>query len=426
VNPYDYAWLAMPGAPVLNGGKLPLLRAYANVALPGGWTVDGFYNFEWRTSTFPACGTYASGLDNGVNPGCSSPSAAGQPDTLFIGTHNYYNGKQPAIGFFESGAPDPVNDARPMTGTPSSQSGWGLSAHTFIERAATEIGFYYTKYVSQAFVNAAVIGPNPADFAINTMWPEDKVTSYGVSASTGVRNIILSGQLMLTQDFPTHFNAPDYIIGANAGIGPMGFMHDQCINASRPEGGECQTYYQTNVTQLQLGGTWQFGEKVGLADATLTGETVMLWNTNLPPSDGPGAYRLGRLGNYGESDWTNTVGYACNPGPVPPNGVINRCENEGFTTPFAWGYKLRLAATFPKGPGLTFIPALTFAHDVKGFAADQATVNEGRMSLAANLRTIMKQNYFLDVGALWYRRDAKWDAKRDQGQYTVSFGMNLN
>lgn len=426
VNPYDYAWLTMTGAPVLNGGKLPVGRLYANVATPSGWTFDGFYNYEWRTSTYPGCGTYYQGLDNSMNPGCNAPTTAGLSDvaSLAIRTRNYYNGQLPRGGNFPNGSDDPRLDSRPMTGEPSQWSGWGLSARTFIERAATEVGFYYTDYVSQSFVNAAVIGPSPLDFSVNTIFPT-RVKSYGVSASSGIRNLVMSGQLMFTRDFAAHYNAPGYIIGSNATVGAFGFMRAECLAKNGPAGGECQTHHPTNITQFQLGGTWQFGEKVGLPDATLTGETVMLWNTNLGPQDGPRPIRLGRYGNYGESDWTNSVGYACNPGPLA-NGIVNRCEVEGFVTPFAWGYKLRLAATMPRGPGLTFVPMAVFGHDLKGFSADGMTVNENRMNLGATLRTIFKQNYYVDVGAVWYKRSTKWDGQRDKGQYTVSFGMNVN
>jgi hypothetical protein len=150
----------------------------------------------------------------------------------------------------------------------------------------------------------------------------------------------------------------------------------------------------------------------------------MQWNTNLPPIDGPHPYRLGRLGNFGEANWTNDQGYVCNPGPLE-NGVVNRCEIKGFVTNFAWGYKLRLATSFPQGPALTFIPALTWGQDVKGFSADAITVVEGRWSIGVFLRTLIYQNYYVDLNAVRYNPHAKWDPLQDKGQYTFAFGMNF-
>lgn len=422
LNPYDYAWLNLPGAQVLNGGKLPVNRVYLNWAGGKGVTLDAFYNLEFRPNSFPGCGVYFQAVDNGINPGCNSPTAAGFPDTLFIGTRNYYNGKLFAGGYFPDGETDPVLGGRPMTGKPSWNSGWGVSAHYFAESLATDFGLYYTTYTSTNFINAAVGGATPANFSINTMFPEG-VKAVALSASTGFRNVAAHVQLTRTLDFPTHYNAPEYIIGTNSGKGPFGWMRAECVNSETPNGSECKTYYEMDVTQLQLGGTWQFGQHVGLPDATLAAEVDMQWNTNMPDINGPHAYRLGRFGNFGQAAW-DQPGYVCDPGPNA-NGVVNRCELEGFVTHSSWGYKLRLATSFQKGPGLTFVPSLTWGQDVKGWSADQMTVSEGRWSLTAFLRTIVDQNYYLDLGAALFNPDARWDPLQDKGQYTVAFGMNF-
>jgi hypothetical protein len=421
-NPYDYAWLNMPGAPVLNGGKLPVNRVYLNWAGKRGYTVDGFFNLEYRPSSFPGCGVYYQAVDNGINPGCNSPTAAGFPDTFFIGTRNYYNGSLFAGGYFPDGETDPILGNRPMTGEPSDHSGWGVSAHKFVESLATDFGVYYTTFTSPTFVNAAVGGATPANFSINTMFPED-VKAFAISASTGFRNLAAHAQLTWFQDFPTHYNAPEYIIGTNSGAGPFGWMRAECVNASTPNGSECKTYWDMDITQLQFGGTWQFGQLVGLPDVTLAAEVDMQWNTNLPPINGPRAYRLGRFGNFGVADWDQD-GYVCNPGPLP-NGVVNRCEIDGYTTDFAWGYKIRLATNFPRGPALTFVPSLTWGQDIEGFSADQATHVEGRWSLSLFLRTLIYQKYYVDLGAVRYNSHAEWDPLQDKGQYTIGFGANF-
>jgi hypothetical protein len=421
-NPYDYAWLNMPGAPLLNGGKLPVNRVYLNWAGKRGWTIDGFFNLEFRPSTYPGCGVYYQAVDNGINPGCNSPTLGGFPDQTFIGTRNYYNGDLHAGGYFPYGETDPILGGRPMTGEPSQYSGWGVSAHRFVESIATDFGFYYTTFTSPSFINAAVGGATPADFSINTMFPEG-VKAFALSAATGVRNLTLEAQVTRTLDYPTHYNAPEYIVGTISGTGPFGWMRAECVNSTTPNGSECKTYWDMDITQLQYGGTWQFGHHVGLPDATLTAEADMQWNTNLPAINGPHPYRLGRFGNFGVADW-DQPGYVCNPGPAS-NGVVNRCELEGFVTEFAWGYKIRLATRFPRGPAITYLPALTWGQDVKGWSADQATVSEGRWSLSFFLRTLIHENYYVDVGAVRFNPNAKWDPLQDKGQYTVAIGMNL-
>lgn len=420
-NPYDYAWLNMPGAPVLNGGKLPVNRVYLNWAGVRGLTVDGFYNLEYRPSSFPGCGTYGMPVDNGSNPGCNPPTIAGKPDTFFIGTRNYYMGKLPSGGPFPDGETDPVLGGRPMSGEPSRYSGWGVSAHTFIESLATDLGLYYTTFTSPNAVMAAVGAPNPANFSVNTMFPEG-VKAFALSASTGIRNLTLEAQVTRFLDYPTHYNAPSYIAGTTVGAGPMGWMLAESVNERTPNGSEVRTYFPMDITQLQFGGTWQFGQLVGLPDVTLTGEASMMWNTNMPPVNGPHAYRLGRFGNFGLADWDGE-GYTCNPGP-DANGAVLRCEIEGFVTDFAWGYKLRLATVLPQSPALTFIPMLTWGQDPKGFSAD-GSVTEGRWSINFLLRTLIYQSYYVDVGMVRYNPHAKWDPMQDKGQYTFAFGMNI-
>jgi hypothetical protein len=178
-----------------------------------------------------------------------------------------------------------------------------------------------------------------------------------------------------------------------------------------------------NITQLQYGGVWQFGRSIGLADATLIAEADMQWNTNQPPVDGPGAERLVRAGNFGVASW-NQQGYVCNPGPLD-NGIINKCDVDGFATPFSMGYKLRIQSVSPQfGPGVTLTPAFTFGHDITGYSADFA-ITGGRITYGAFLRADVRQSSFVELGAFWYRRGTPYDPMRDRGQYTLTMGWNI-
>jgi hypothetical protein len=414
INPMDVAWMTMTGARVANGGRLPVNRLYADLELPGGFSLDGFVNFEFRSTVVPGCGTYYSMLDMGLHPGCSLVTAAGLPDAVSrdVKTKNYYNGKLYAGGFFPNGGPD-AN----ATHAPSSWSGYGAALHKFVEPLATEFGLFFASYTSPTPIQAPVVGADGTalTFNTNTMFVED-VKSIALSASTGFRNLAVSGQLTVTLDYPAQRNAPAFIEGSTQGIGVYGYMQSQFA------GREAPGYYPLNVVQLQGGGTWQFGRLVGLSDVTLTGEAVMIWNTNQPSVNGPGAERLGRAGNFGLASW-DQQGYACDPGPLS-NGIINKCATDGFTSPFAMGYKLRLATIFNPAPGVSIIPAVTFNQDITGFSADGAVVG-GRRTYGAFLRTDVLQEYFVELTGLWYRRNTEYDPARDRGQYTFAIGYNL-
>jgi hypothetical protein len=413
INPYDYAWATTTGARIANGGKRPVNRVYANVAGPSGLNIDGFFNLEFRETVFPACGTYFSSVDPGFQPGCNLGSVAGLPDNTanLILTKVYYKGKLTPGGAFPDGAPDPTG----VMGEPSRWSGWGVSARKFVEPLGTELGFYYADYTNPIPTLSPVVGFSAAEFAMNNSF--HPVKAFAVSASTGMRDVALSGQFTRVLDYPAARNAPAYIEGSTSGKGPYGYMMTEYA------GREAPGFYPMNINQLQTGAVWQFGRHVGLSDATLAGEAMMHWNTNNPPTDGPNAERLLRGGNFGLADWSEQ-GYVCDPGPLA-NGIITECEIEGFQTPFSMGYKLRAQTTTPQfGPGVTLTPALAFGHDITGYAADFSILG-GRISYGAFLRVDIRQASFFELGATWYRRGTPYDSIRDKGQYTFVVGWNL-
>jgi hypothetical protein len=412
VNPIDYAWVTTVGARLANGGKLPVNRVYANVVGPAGFLIDGFFNLEFRESVMPACGTYFSGLDDGFQPSCNIATAAGMIDrqaALLLKTKNYYNGKLYPAGVYPDGGPDAPNSSR----EPSRWSGWGVSARKFVEPIATEIGVYYADYTNPLPNNAPVVGTSALDFAVNTNYAP--VKSLAVSASTGLRNVSLSAQLTRHWGYPAQRNAPAFIEGSTSGKGPYYWMKDY-PNQQVPG------YYKMNLLQLQYGGVWQFGRLIGLSDATLAGEALMSWNTNNPPTDGPNAERLLRAGNFGLANWSEQ-GYTCNPGPLD-TGIVNKCEIEGFQTPFAMGYKLRAATVLPQKGPVSLVPYLMFGQDLTGYATDFSIVS-GRISYGLGFRADVRQAYFIEASALWYRRSPTYDTLRDRGQYTVTIGYNL-
>jgi hypothetical protein len=414
INPYDYAWLTTSGARLANGGKLPVNRIYANVAAPAGLVVDGFLNLEFRESVMPACGTYFTALDPSMHPGCNLATVGGLSDlqsATFVKSRAYYNGILYPNGVFPDGGPDHPNATR----EPSRFSGWGLSARKFVEPLATELGFYYADYTNPLPVLSPIPGADALSFAVNTNF--QPIQSFAVSASTGLREVSLNAQFTRHWDFPTARNAPAYIEGSTSGIGPYGYMMTDFAEREAPG------FYPMNIAQLQYGGVWQFGRHVGLTDATLTGEALMSWNTNNPPTDGPNAERLQRTGNFGLANWSEE-GYTCDPGPLP-NGIINFCDIEGFQTPFAMGYKLRAQTVLPQfGPGISLTPWLHFTHDITGYSADYA-ITSGRITYGAGLRVDVRQSYFIELSALWFRRGTEFDPIRDRGHYTIAMGYNL-
>ena len=193
-----------------------------------------------------------------------------------------------------------------------------------------------------------MVGVDALTFNVNTMFVE-KVKSLALSASTGFRNLAVSGQVTVTLDYPTQRNAPAFIEGSTNGFGPYYYMKTDFV------GREAPGYYPLNVVQLQGGGTWQFGRLVGLSDMTLTGEALLAWNTNQPVRQraerrAAGARRQLRPGLLGPA------GLPCDPGPLA-NGIINKCDDRRVRDPVRAGLQApggdRLQ---PQPPGLALDP----------------------------------------------------------------------
>jgi hypothetical protein len=89
------------------------------------------------------------------------------------------------------------------------------------------------------------------------------------------------------------------------------------------------------------------------------------------------------------------------------------------------GYKLRAQTVLPQfGPGISLTPWLHFTHDITGYSADYA-ITSGRITYGAGLRVDVRQSYFIELSALWYRRGTEFDSLRDRGHFTIAMGYNL-
>ena len=419
-NPSDYAWQATTGAPPTSAGFLPVARAYAAITFPRGLSLEGFYNLEWRSSVFPGCGTYYSFVDNGFQPGCNIVVAAGAPDQTLsqLALKSYYAGQTYPAGAYPNGGPDSPAASR----EPGASGQFGIAAHQFFAPIKSEVGVYYTKFHSHFPTISMLPGPTPLDFAVNNMWAPDQHI-FGVSVSSGVKNVALSGQLTQTINQPGQRNFPEMIRGLFQGIGPYAYRDEPIATFT---GKEYAGYYQLNITQLQFGGTAQVGPALHLRNAQLTVETNMQFVNNMPPNDGYGAERIMRFGNFGYANFDGPNGGCTDTPETPqPNGIVNKCELDGYTTPFSWGIKSRFLAPLPQfGKGISLTPIAVAGWDPVGFSAG-GDIMGGRVSAVGVLRADIKQRFFAEAGATWFRRSADWDANRDKGVYFVTFGINV-
>ena len=122
------------------------------------------------------------------------------------------------------------------------------------------------------------------------------------------------------------------------------------------------------------------------------------------------------------------------PGPDARYGVpceaqnrsVEGCQDEGYTTDFAWGYRLQGELTYRNvlGSGVTVLPSLFFSHDVKGWSVDNQ-FKEDRMALTFGTEFSYQGKYSLTLSATEFNRDAKYDPFRDRGFYSAALTANF-
>jgi hypothetical protein len=73
---------------------------------------------------------------------------------------------------------------------------------------------------------------------------------------------------------------------------------------------------------------------------------------------------------------------------------------------------------------VTVYPGLYFSHDVKGYSIDSQFI-EKRMALSPTVRFSMDKKYTLELGAVYYNRNATYDPLRDRGFAYINAGMSF-
>ncbi len=245
-------------------------------------------------------------------------------------------------------------------------------------------------------------------------FPED-IKVYGVSAIGTLFSWSVAAELSYHKDFPVQINTVD-ILQSLFGAGPLaadlGFVGPPAF------GTEISGYRRLDKTQLQFNTLKLFNHVAGATTLQLVGEVAFIWTGDIPnPASG---LRYGRAPGYGYSDHATMP--ACG---TPNNGSNPWCGNlDGYTSDFAWGYKIRAALNYTNLiSNTTVIPSLFWGHDVKGFSPD-GQVLEGRKTIGLGLRMDISKKYFVDVIYTNYLDDAEFDYLRDRDFISLSIGAS--
>ncbi len=404
INPIDVAAFRRPGAEIKEG-LLPVNMLFGNLAITDNFSTEAFYQLRFEPTAIDGCGTYFSTVDY-VAEGCNTLTLGSAAATVSPPA-GFDDATAVTSGFSVSRAADGNREAR--------DSGqFGLAFRYIAEELNdTEFGVFYLNYHSRTpmvsgikataantvapatiapFIPGNTLGGNPQYF---TEYPED-ISLVGLSFSTNVGEIALSGELSHHRDLPVQINGAD-LVGAILGASTAASAHVAAVGT----GGEVQGYQTFNVSQAQLTAVRFLDQVMGASRVALVGELGYTHMHDFDEADA-GGLRFGRPSEFGTSG------------------------DDGFVTENSWGYRARAIFTYSDVfSGINLKPSVSWAHDVEGYSpANSSGFVEGRKAVSLALNGDYLNRY--TAGISWTRFfGGDFNISKDRDFIAASLGISF-
>ncbi len=409
INPLDANALRRPGSE-LKEGLLPVNMIYLQQTLAEAVSVEAFYQLEWDQTVADNCGTFFASSDI-VADGCDDRYVVrgmdiepGQSDNSGLNGNTIY---LPRGG---------DRDAR--------DSGqFGVALRWFVpELNDTEISAYYLNYHSRTPVGSSEISTAPNPFAAPGFgaanakyfleYPED-IRLYGLSFNTTFGTASVEGELSYRPNMPL---AIDDLTYATLRLAPV--VPSVIPNSGVP-GDEIHGYTRVPMTQGQTSITQTFDQILGASRLSLLGEVGFTHLNGINEGD-YGEYRFGRASHFGPGEYFDENGNdLCR---TLLSGRPEYCNNKGFFTRNAWGYRLRAGLTYPGViGGLDLSPSLAWSHDVDG---NSPTFTEGSKAVSLGLSAKYLNNYEASISYTDYF-GGDYTTNGDRDFVSASFGVTF-
>lgn len=263
---------------------------------------------------------------------------------------------------------------------------FGIALNYYAEPIATDLGFYFINYHSRTgFIN----GRSANQVAINNatglgqLAPEwlaghssyfieypENIHLYGLSFSKDI-----SGDLIWRGEFSYRPNMPIQISPVELFRNTIGEIGTLSANQ------KTKGYDRKRVSQFQTSLTRTANEVMGAKEFNLTTALGMTYIAGLGNDT-----LYGREAVFGS-------GYDC---------AVNTsyCEKDGFTSRFAWGYRIRGEWQYQDvlTPRLTLKPSISWLHDIQGYSpSNEATFVEGRKAISLGVTAEYLRTYYLGL-----------------------------
>ncbi|WMY86591.1 DUF1302 domain-containing protein [Pseudomonas shirazica] len=444
INPFNLAALRRPGSEVKDA-LVPVNLFYFTQNLTEALSVDGFYQLDWDQTQLDNCGTFFSNNDF-LPDGC---------DGLDVGARLLGNPAAVA-GLAPFGVNLTSEGVRiPRGSDQDARDGgqWGVSLRWYVAALDTEFGAYAANYHSRTpylgtvsspyFDNSrfapqlcANLGIGPAGCAgflgsaagqslvgalrlgtsqYRVQYPED-IRMYGLSFATTLRSgTALQGELSYRPNMPMQLNGTDIIQSLLNVEGRSPLLGD----GLRPESASTlfDGYRRKEVTQLQVTAVHAFSQVLGANQMLLVGEAGATYVGGLEGGAGP---RYGRSGTFNSGELAdNSVCRAISKTP-------EHCNDQGFMTPFSWGYRLRATLTYPNViAGFDLRPNLSWSHDVHGTGpVEGSAFSEGSKAMSVGLDATLASTYSLSLSYTDFI-DGDYGTRGDRDFVSLSLGVTF-
>ncbi|WP_282875099.1 DUF1302 domain-containing protein [Pseudomonas peli] len=454
INPVDVSAFRRPGAEIKEG-LIPVNMFYVSQSLTENLSMEAFYQLEWDQTVVDNCGTFfaqpdiiADGCNNNLRVLSNNPLAG-------AGVNNTLRNLNALSGGALPNRPDLVIDqnsegvlVRRVGDRDARDDGqWGTAFRYFSQALDTEFGAYFMNYHSRtpafsaagpaanvyATAQAAFTGGNaqlqPLVVAGNSSYfleyPED-IRLYGLSFSTTLpTGTAMSGEVSYRPNAPVLFNTTDILF---AGVNPLGGLFGNASLIDGQPGQEVNGYRRKEITQFQTTFTHFFDQVMGASRLTLVGEV--------------GIVHVGGLENSSEIRYGRDPIYG--PGPLPATGALNTCstlngstlgtasrenqskycEDDGFVTSTAWGYRARAIWDYPDVfAGVNLKPSVSWSHDVDGYGPN-GLFTEGAKAVSLGLDADYQNTYTASLAYTDFF-GGKYNTSIDRDFVALSFGVNF-
>ncbi|MFB9125331.1 DUF1302 domain-containing protein [Paraburkholderia dipogonis] len=356
-NSFDIQKLLIPGTQ-LKQALLPAPMLSFAAGLPGGFSTEGYYQFQWNGNRYPPVGTYWSVGNsfgrgavattvsstnanvNGVDAGSIAGSNSGNAATLSAINSGLINGQY---------AGPPYNSIGVLTTTTLPQSykpQFGLKFNYRPKSVDVNIGFYYENYTDKSPVLSTLAnGTSQFSYLENRQL-------FGVSANFGLGDWAIGTELSYR---PHDAVALSGCFGAG---GPLD------LNTNGTSGINCKQWADMKKFQYDINGqlsltqsAYPFLKLIKADMAVLTAELTWIYYPGLRSGgvtrtiNGETVQQAPAAGYF---TWLNNgsgAGY-------PITAAAGTSSSVGATVDFNWTYDGSLIPGWQVTPGVTFTDAL--------------------------------------------------------------------